>query len=95
MAAHCPLPGGLKVTEEEGKRLVTVGFPKLSYPHLNVVVSVVVEVEHPVELGVESNPQVVGVLDPFAQRLPCVLLHLDVVELPGKEVICEYMYEVH
>ena len=57
----------------------------VSYSHLNVVVSVVVKVEDPVELGVEGDPQVVRVLDALAQRLPCVLLHLDVVELPAKE----------
>ena len=57
----------------------------VSYSHLNVVVSVVVEVEDPVELGVEGDPQVVRVLDALAQRLPGVLLHLDVVELPAKK----------
>ena len=70
----------------------------VSYSHLNVVVSVVVEVEDPVELGVKGDPQVVRVLDALAQRLPGVLLHLDVVELPAsKEVLhtrkhdCYYM----
>ena len=53
-----------------------------SSSHLNVVVSVVVEVEDPVELGVHRDPQVVRVLDALAERLPRVLLHLDVVELP-------------
>ena len=82
------------MTEEEGKievkYKVVLGvsprcFEVLS--HLNVVVSVVVEVEHPVELGVNSDPQVVGVLDPLAQRLPGILLHLDVVELPADKVV--------
>ena len=55
--------------------------------HLNVVVSVVVEVEDPVELGVEGNPQVVRVLDALAQSLPRILLHLDVVELPASRKV--------
>lgn len=50
--------------------------------NLNVVVSIVVEVEHPVELAVHGHPEVLRVLDALAERLPRVLLHLDVVELP-------------
>ena len=69
----------------------------ISYSHLNVVVSVVVEVEDPVELGVQGDPQVVRVLDALAQRLPGVLLHLDVVELPANTKlldtrIYDYLY---
>ena len=55
--------------------------------HLNVVVSVVVEVEDPVELRVHRDPQVVRVLDALAERLPRVLLHLDVVELPASRKV--------
>ena len=57
-----------------------------SSSHLNVVVSVVVEVEDPVELGVEGDPQVVRVLDPLAKGLPGILLHLNVVELPANKL---------
>ena len=51
--------------------------------HLNVVVSVVVKVENPVELALHGDMEIIRVLDSLAERLPGVLLHLDVVELPG------------
>ena len=54
-------------------------------PYLNMVVPVVVEVEHPVELAVQGDAQVLGVLDALAQRLPGVLLHLDVEEFPANK----------
>merc|ERR1712172_300230 len=47
-----------------------LNYGKKMVGNLNVVVSVVVEVEDPVELGVEGNPQVVRVLDALAQSLP-------------------------
>lgn len=50
--------------------------------NLNVVVSVVVEVEDPVQLAVHGHSEVLRVLDALTQCLPGVLLHLDVVELP-------------
>ena len=53
--------------------------------HLNVVVPVVVEVEDAVELALLVDVDVLGVLDALAHRLPRVLLHLDVVELPAKK----------
>lgn len=53
--------------------------------HLNVVVPVVVEVDDSVELGVQVDLDVLGVLEPLAEALARVLLHLDVVKLPEKE----------
>lgn len=47
-----------------------------------MIVSVVVKVEHSVQLTLHGDVQVLGVLDPLAERLPGVLFHLDVVELP-------------
>ena len=55
------------------------------FTHLNVVVSVVVQVEDSVQLTLHGDVQVLGVLDPLAERLPGVLFHLDVVKLPGTE----------
>lgn len=54
-------------------------------PYLDVVVPVVVKVEDPVQLAVYGDSQVVGVLDALAEGLPGVLLHLDVVKLPGSK----------
>jgi len=48
-----------------------------------VVVPVVVDVEDPVQLGVLGDVELGVALDAFAQRLPRVLLHLNVVKLPG------------
>ena len=73
--------GGIEMIVEVDERLLD------SSSHLNVVVSVVVEVEDPVELGVHRDPQVVRVLDALAERLPRVLLHLDVVELPASRKV--------
>lgn len=47
-----------------------------------MVVPVIMQVEDSVYLGVSAHVQVVCVLDAFADGLSCVLLHLDVVELP-------------
>ena len=55
------------------------------FSHLNVVVPVVMEVDDSVELGVHVDLDVLGVLEPLAEALPRVLLHLDVVKLPGRE----------
>ena len=51
-----------------------------------MVVPVVVEVEDPVDLAVVAHHDLVGVGDALAQGLAGVLLHLDVVKLPGKEI---------
>jgi hypothetical protein len=51
-------------------------------PYLYVVVPVVMQVEDPVYLRVAAHVQVVCILDAFTDGLSCVLLHLDVVELP-------------
>ena len=51
-----------------------------------MVVAVVVEVDDPVELGLGGHVDVVGVGDALGQGLAGVLLHLDVVKLPGKEI---------
>ena len=47
-----------------------------------MVVPVVVEVEHAVQLGLHRDAQFLRALDALAQGLPRVLLHLDVVKLP-------------
>ena len=60
--------------------------------HLNVVVSVVVKVENPVELALHGHMEILRVLDTLAEGLPGVLLHLDVVELPGKSWLHENNY---
>ena len=50
--------------------------------YLDVVVAVVVQVEHSVDLAVPEDSEVVLLFDSLAHGLPRVLLHLDVVELP-------------
>ena len=57
--------------------------------HLDMVVAVVVEVEDAVELALPAHVQLLGALHPLAQRLPRVLLHLDVVELPAMEGVLD------
>jgi len=49
--------------------------------YLNVIVAVVVQVEHPVDLAVLVNVYVFGSLQTLADGLPCVFLHLNVIEL--------------
>ena len=53
--------------------------------HLNVVVPVVVQIDDPIKLGFTADMQFLWVLHAFAEGLPCVLLHLDVVELSGRK----------
>lgn len=48
---------------------------------LNVVVSVVVDVENAVQFGLFANMDFWIALDAFADRLTSILLHLDVIEL--------------
>lgn len=47
-----------------------------------MIIPVVVQVEHTVDLAVVAHMDVVHVLHAFARRLPGVLLHLNVVEFP-------------
>lgn len=56
--------------------------------HLNVVVSVVVQVEDTIDFTVDSDVDVIRVGDAFTQGLTCVFLHLNVVEFPVKERRC-------
>ena len=57
--------------------------PSSCVTHLNVVVSVVVKVEDPVQLALHGHMEILRVLDSLAESLPRVFFHLDVVELPG------------
>ena len=68
-----------------GRKDVAMHSCRHSYSYLNVVISVVVKVEDPIELAVNGDVDVLGVLDSLAQRLSGVLFHLDVVKLPGTE----------
>lgn len=47
-----------------------------------MIIPIVVQVEHTVDLAVVAHMDVVHVLHAFARRLPGVLLHLNVVEFP-------------
>ena len=53
--------------------------------HLYVIVSVVVNIEDPVKLGVLVDLEVLFRLDALAQGLASILLHLNVIELPEKQ----------
>ena len=57
-----------------------------------MVVSVVVKVENPVQLALHGDVKILRVLDSLAESLPGVLLHLDVVELPGNSWLYENNY---
>lgn len=50
-----------------------------------MVIPVVMQVEHPVQLRVAGDVQVLGRLQTLADGLPRVFLHLDVVELSAKK----------
>lgn len=54
----------------------------LRTPYLNVVITVVVKIENPVDFRVASNSEVFDALYTLRNRLSRVFLHLDVVELP-------------
>lgn len=54
----------------------------LGVPYLNVVITVVVEIEHPVDLGVTTDLEILDVFNALRDGLSRVLFHLDVVELP-------------
>ena len=54
-----------------------------------MVVSVVVEVEDPVELRVDVDVKVLGRLDALGEGLAGVLFHLDVVELPEQDYVID------
>ena len=57
--------------------------------HLNLIVSVVVEVENSIDLGFRGNSDILRICDSFSQSLAGIFLHLDVVEFPVK--IKEYI----
>lgn len=54
----------------------------LGTPYLNVVITVVVKVENPIDFGVATDSKIFGVLHALRNCLSRVFLHLDVVELP-------------
>lgn len=60
----------------------------LRTPYLNVVITVVMKIENPVDFGVASDSEIFGVLYALRDRLPRVFLHLDVVELPERRQKC-------
>lgn len=45
-----------------------------------MIISVIMQIEHSIQLGVASHVEIVRRLQTFADGLPRVLLHLDVVE---------------
>jgi hypothetical protein len=53
--------------------------------HLNVVVTIVMQVKHTINLAVSTDSNVVDALDAFGDILSCIFLHLNVVKFPGKE----------
>lgn len=53
----------------------------LRAPYLDVIVSVVVQIQHSVEFGIAPHVKIVSILHTFGYGLSCVLLHLNIVEL--------------
>lgn len=64
-------------------RVVFCVIAHLRVPYLNVVVSVVVEIEHPVDLGVATDLEILDVFHALRDSLSRVFLHLNIVELPA------------
>lgn len=52
--------------------------------HLDVVAAVVVEVEDSVDLTLDADVDLVGAAQTVAQRLPRVLLHVNIIKFPVK-----------
>ena len=50
-----------------------------------MIVAVVVEVQHPVDLALGADVDIVRVGDALAHGLPGVFLHLNVIKLPAKK----------
>lgn len=53
----------------------------LGTPYLNVVITVVVKVENPIDFGVATDSEILDVFHALRNCLSRVFLHLDVVEL--------------
>jgi hypothetical protein len=60
-------------------------FARLMAAYLNVIIAIVMQIQHTVNLTVHRNVDVVDAFDTFADRLSGVLLHLNVVKFPVKE----------
>lgn len=54
----------------------------LRTPYLNVVITVVVKVENPIDFGVATDSEILDALHTLRNCLSRVFLHLDIVELP-------------
>ena len=52
--------------------------------YLNVIISVVVDIDDPVELGIFGHMKFRVALNTLRQSLPGIFLHLDVEKFPGK-----------
>lgn len=51
------------------------------HTHFDVIVTVVVQIENPVDFTVFAHVYVFGTLQALADGLPCVFFHLNVIEL--------------
>ena len=53
--------------------------------YLNVIIAIIMQIKHTVNFTIHTDVNVVDTFDSFADRLPGVLLHLNVVKFPAKE----------
>lgn len=59
-------------------------FAHLMAAYLNMVIAIVMQVEHSVNFTIHTDVDIVDAFDTFANRLAGVLLHLNVVKFPAR-----------
>lgn len=59
-------------------------FAHLMAAYLNMIIAIVMQVEHSVNFTIHTDVNVVDAFDTFADRLAGVLLHLNVVKFPAR-----------
>lgn len=61
-------------------------FAHLMAAYLNVIIAIVMQVKHTINFTIHTDVNVINTLDTFADRLAGVLLHLNVVKFPEKQL---------
>ena len=60
-------------------------FAHLMAAYLNVIIAIIMQVKHTVNLTIHTDVNVIDAFDSFTDSLACIFLHLNVVKFPGKK----------
>lgn len=53
--------------------------------YLDMIIPIIVKIQYSVNITIDADMQIIGILYSFADRLPGVFFHLNVIEFSAKE----------